>query len=1035
MKNITSNIFNNLFANRILANLMMVGLVVLGFYSYQNIRLSLYPDVDYAWTNIQIVYPGAQPEIVEEEITNVIEKEIGSIENVDLTMSVTTDQFCIIYLRAKFGLKDPDTVFNEIVRRVNNVDLPKRAEKPKFQSVSTSSVPILKIGLTSKIEGNHELVQERLLTAARQLETQLNRVKGISKINFFGKASQTIQIEVDPYKLKEYGLSMDFLAQFIDGGNYDSPGGSLRVGNETFSLRLKGRFTDIDDIRNLTIPFNQGVIQLKNIAKIKKVFEEPRELVSVNLKQGVILGILKGDGVDTVKLIKEIRSTLDGIQEKLPAGIEISYYADASIDIMKLLSVLESSSILGLIFVFLVLWVIIGFRQAIFASIGIPVAFCFCMCLLYFMDASLNQITLFGFVLVLGVVVDDAIVIIENIYSKLEKGLYPYYAVKEGLKEIWLPVVSATLTTMAAFAPIFLTTGPVGNLISFISVVVCLTLIGSLLECFFMLPSHMIEGTDDGADARPEEKFKGLKILVMKVAKYSIRHGGKISISIIVITSIAIGSLLMINKELFSNEDLRGFRVGIKTPNGTDIHKTEEIVGKFSKLIYKKYQNNISSIAHFAGIFQADAFGTMVFRDSNYGQIYIELKDDADLRMEELMILTKKDIAEIPGIAMSWFVKLENAPVPENEVEIVLRGDDYETLQKMSKALHDFYKTQKGIVNVFDDRYMGNQQIRVIVDRKRAALHGLTNKNLGLNIYRALEGQNVGKMVPLDGSDDWDITLLIDESAKEDMTQIKNMSIRTPSGKFISLNEIAELEKSLGPSVIGHYNQKKSINVKASVDSSITSLNEVSKNVEKIFPELENKFNGTTAQFIGASDDIKASFVELGLCFLLSTFLVYSILAIQFNSFTQPFLIMVMIPVGLIGVAISMFIGGNPLSLFIFIGIIGLSGVIVNDSLVLISFFNNAIAAGKALPRAVMEGVSRRYRPILMTTVTTVAGLTPAALGLTGKSLVWQPLAQTFIGGMIVATLGTLFVLPYSYIVLNNLFNKLKKRKLIKAKQ
>jgi len=1009
-------------SNKVFSNLVMLLIFAFGIYAYVNIRFSLYPDVEHACVQVFTEYPGAQPEIVERELTDPFEDEINKIDDVDLVFSLSMENMSAIYIRLKINVDDVEKVTHEIRRRIYALDFPERAERPNVRTASYSMVPVVYIGLTGG-ETHFERVR-----AAELLEKELQTVKGTSHIELFGETEREIHVEIDPVRLAGYGLSMNTVAQALRSNNVDIPGGSLKHGTEEYTLRLKGRFTAIKDIRE-TILFTPGSavatagkrsVEVKDVAAVYEKVREGKVRTHFDGEEAIIFNVYKSKKVDSIRLIDDIRASIEHMRGVVPADIEITIFNDSSKDIKRLLGILESNSILGLVFVVITLWLIIGWRQALFAALGIPFSFAFVTAYLFSADYSMNQITLFGMILALGMVVDDAIVVIENVYRWMEKGIKPHLAAINGAKEIAVPVISASLTTIAAFLPAALLGGPIGRVMKFIPIVVCVILVGSLIECFLVLPSHLADG--GRTSKRSVVLGRRLKRRITKMAKWMLRYGVVVVIVFILLAAGACAFLAMHARELFSNEDLRTFRVGIETAAGTKVDETSRVVNHCAGIINERYGAHCNAVVSYGGLLEADMWQAVSQSNSNEGQVLVELADSAQEGLSYYIEKIRKDLSSVAGIQNLKFIKMENAPVAGKDVNIVIRADELDRARTVAAHIKDALSHIKGVKEIEDDYREGKEELRINVDSRRAARYQLTREAIGHMVYRAFEGEKVG--IYQDKDKDIDIILRLRADHRKRIADLRNLKLATPTGATVKLCEVAEIGLERGPALISHYDSRRSVTVRANVNSDVVTQDEVNIMMSEIFPELERRYPGCTIRHTGEFEDLEESFKDLKWALFFALFMVYLVLGTQFKSFWQPFLIMLVIPFSLIGVAASLFIGQSPLSIMIFIGIIGLTGVVVNDSLILIDFLNKGHARGETTAHAVLNGIATRARPVIFTSVTTIAGLLPAAIGLSGKTVVWQPLAQTFIGGLFVSTFSTLFVVPILYVWLKRAFGK-----------
>lgn len=1002
--------------NRVFANLLMAGLIGLGIFSYSNMRLSLYPDVNHSWVNIFTDYPGAPPEVVEREVTNRIEDEVGEMEEVDFIISASLEDRSLVWIRLKTNVTDMERAEQDIRRKINGIDFADGVNKPDIQVTNYTVVPVLYLAISGDVE------KQVLETAADILEKELKTISGLREIKLYGEYEREIHVEVDPVKLSGYGVTMEEVALSLRNNNKDIPGGEVKEGLERYSIRLNGIFRSVENIRNLYVTSFSGPgagtggrVRIRDVADVRDLLKDRKIKTRFNRKNAIIMTALKGKKVDSVKLVKGICEVIERKNNVMPPGVSIKVFNDSSQDITRLIRILENNSVVGLILVLIILGIMIGWRQAFFAAIGIPVSFSGALIFLYFMDYSLNQISLFGMILAIGMIVDDSIVVIENVYSRLEKGVLPETGVQEGVSEIAVPVFASSLTTVAAFLPVLLLGPPMGRIIRQVPIVITVILATSLLECFLVLPSHL---ADFATPSRHSIHIGRLiKRTAVRIAKFIMRRGGLFLAAALLMTVGAVVYIGLHGRELFSNEDLRGFRIGIEMRPGTKLEETYRMVNKCADTVIARYGEDFDVVASYAGVLEQDVFGIMVVRDSNVGQILVEIKENAPESISYYIDRLKKDLKVIPGMYKEPnFIKFENAPILTNDVEVVIRADNFDVLEEAAESFKAMLRTIPGVVEIDDNLSTVKDQVQIRVQDRRAAKYGLTRTMIGYEVYRAFQGEKVGVFHKKDK--DVDIVLKLQEEFRQTGTDLKNLTIPTPDGKQVKLCDVARIETVTGRTVIAHTDNRRAVAVTGRVDRNVTTQYAVNQKLTRLFPEFERRFTGCTFDHQGANDDMEESFAQLKWIMLLALFCVYFILGTQFQSFVKPILVMMAIPFSLTGVACSMIIGENPLSLLIFVGIIGLSGVVVNDSLILIDFMNRQLDSGHSRAYILLKGVASRARPVLFTSLTTIAGLIPAATGLCGKSKVWQPLAQTFIGGLVMSTFTTLFLLPVMYSIL-----------------
>ncbi|MFH1891514.1 MAG: efflux RND transporter permease subunit [Candidatus Zixiibacteriota bacterium] len=1009
--------------NPVLVNLIMIGIIVIGaLWALPQMPRELMPNMSLNWAFVVVPYPGVSPEEIEQYITIPLEDEIEGVDRIESLTSTSSEG--LSQVSAKFETMsddDFDKRFQDLESTVNSMgDLPEDAEDPILIDFGTEEfIPMVSVVVSGDIP------EPEMKSLAEDLRDIIEDIEGISQAAIYGVRDREILVEVNSSRLEFYNLSLGHIVTALASQNVSIPGGQIDIDREEYLLRTIGQFESIDQIRNVVISSTPdgGIVRLSDVAQATDTFERRRTTSRFNGDVSMTISLSKKPKGNTIALIEEVRKTVDDFRRSLPEGVSLSVTGDTGILIDEVLTALSNNAYFGLVLVIILLTIVMGWRNSLFAAIGIPVSFLATFIFLWLSGESLNGNSLFGLVLVLGVIVDDAIIVIENSYRHMQLGYSPHQAAKIGTAEVVGPVFSATLTTIAAFLPLMFVPGIIGKFMRIVPIVVSLALAASLFEAFVILPSHIAEWSPKKllrVRKRYTRRIRTFRLRYVRILKFSLKHRYA-AISSVVVMFLLAGTFMFIvtGVELFREDEMDVMQVWVTMPPGTRIEATDEVIKKIERLAWKLPEGEVESVIGNAGVMQTDK--EWVSR-SYVGQLMINLKNKKDRQFTgpELREMMERIIAsEVAGIEDITVATISTGPPVGAPIEFKVKGKYFDRLEELAMELQDSLAAVPGVYGIFDDYQPGKRELQVDVDIERSAMLGLDVRTVAAAVGTAFEGAVA--TVYRDGDEEVDVMVKFDEESRGKVDDIENMKILNRLGSLVTFKDVARLSTKQGLADIHRFNGERAITISAELDKSESTIDAAVAKVAQAFQSVSLKYPGYRIDFGGEFKEFETAFDNITMLFMVGMILIYAILGAQFKSFAQPLIIMFTIPFAFIGAALGLFVTGNPFSITTMYGIVALAGIVVNDSLVLISFVNRRRELGARRLRAIMKGGLIRLRPIVLTSITTIFGLLPMTLGFGGKSLVWSPLANTIVWGLTVATGMTLFIIPALYLIVSDI--------------
>ena len=1039
------NIIRWFILNTVAANLLMVFIIIAGIFTLSRLRMEVFPDITIPIINVSVIYPGASPEDIEESICVKVEEQVQGINGLKRITSSSNEGYGSINIEVENGY-DIDEVKDEVKAQVDAItSFPDDAEKATIKSFDGQPEVI-----TIAVHGNVDEVS--LLNIAEKVRDEVSELPKITQTRL-GKKPREISIEVSEKTLQKYGISFDYIASKIRTSSMDVPGGAIETYDGEILIRSKGQAYTGDEfgiIPVLSLPDGSTVL-LRDIAEIEDGFQDVEYDIKFNSEPALLIRVYRTGEQNALDIAEEVHKYIKKKNPLMPPGISLTTMKDESVILKGRIELLTENAYLGLTLVLIVLALFLKPKLAAWVSLGIPISFMGGFWLLPLFDVSINMISLFTFILVLGIVVDDAIVVGENIHIHLKRGLSGVDAALEGAYQVAKPVIFAVLTTMVTFSPMILVEGATGKIWKIIPVVTIVVLMFSLIESLTILPAHLAHMKLD--ENKKENKFLAwwskiqlsihnwlqsfIKNRYIPVLELALRNRGNtvaIAISIFILT-VGLVASGFIRFNFFPPLEADIVIAGVEYPEGTPVSLTKSGLEQVEKSAYKLkdslevlYPNNKVFInmvstagdqpiktqsARGPGNLDASFFG------SHLAECVIELApgEERSISTVDISRIWRELTGPIPGVKQVTFdsdLFTTGAPI-----EIQLSSVNRDDLKDVTTILKDKLQTYAGVFDIKDSFSAGKDEIKLNL-RPEAQNYGITMASLARQVRQAFYGDEVQRVQR--GRDEVKVFLRYPKEERVSLNNLEQMMVRVGNNIEVPLGQVAEGELSSGYSTITRTDRKRSISVTADVDLSEANANEILAKfeVEHIIPILRD-YPSVNYSFEGEQREQRDTLGSLFKNFALALFVVYVLLAVPFKSYLQPLIIMSAIPFGFTGAVIGHIIMGMNLAVLSIIGIVALSGVVVNDSLVMVDFINRyKREEGKTSLEAAMAAGPRRFRPILLTSITTFVGLFPLLIEKSVQAQFLVPMAISLAYGVLFATLITLILVPTSYLIIDD---------------
>jgi len=1023
-----------------LVTVLVIIVLLLGGVSFSRLSIDLYPDMELPIALVMTNYSGAGPEEVEQQITKPMESVLSSVNNLDTISSTSSTGSSIIMIMLNWGA-DMDFASLDIREKVDIIRdaLPDGAGAPTIYKADLNMMPIVQVAAHSTDSMRLKQVMDDVI------QPRLERVSGVASVWHVGGWEREIQVRVNPVKLNGYGLSLNTLTSALGSENMNFSAGALREGRDELLLRVTGEFENLDQVRRVVVGnFGGSPVYLGDIAEVTDGQKKATQISRVNGRPGLTLMINKQSGANTVAVAKGVKAELEKLQQELPdTSFEVimdqSEYIEQSIN-----NLFKSALEGGILAIFIILIFLRNFRSTMIISTSIPIAIIGAFVLLYFNDMTLNMITLGGLALGIGLIVDDSIVVLENIYRHTGAGADRVTAAREATGEVGSAVIASSLTLVAVFLPIIFVEGLAAQLFTPMALSITFCILASLAVAVTLVPllaSRWLNVyQDNGEQPVDRENLRGWRRIYSASERWFNRLEARYSallqtalkrrkLTILLVTVVFVLSLFtipMLGMEFMPGMDQGYVTISVEMAKGTALDETDRVVADIEGILetmpgIQSVSTSVGSVGSFLG-----------GGDANQASITLKLVEQSqrDITSEELAGRLSAKLQSIPGADINVSAMESGMGGEEAPVQIQISGDDLDTLAQLGDQVAGIVRQVPGTREVASSLEEGRPELHVVVNRDRASMYGLGLAEVASTVRTAVDG-SVATLYRV-GGEEVDIRVQLD-GGEGDFTPalLSGLNITSMTGVQIPLNQVAELKQDQGPSSITRSNQARTVTITSQLAG--RDLGSVVRDIERELADL-NMPSGYHVEFGGEQEQMAESFGSLGLALILAIILVYLVMVAQFESLLYPFVIMFSVPVTLTGVLFALLLTGRSLSVVAFIGMIMLVGIVVKNGIVLVDYINILRRRGVERNEAILKAGPTRLRPILMTALTTVMAMFPMALGIGEGGEAQAPLATVVVGGLLFSTLITLVLVPVGYTLMDDFGNKLRS-KIFRRKQ
>ncbi|MDA9801222.1 efflux RND transporter permease subunit [Candidatus Pseudothioglobus singularis] len=1007
---------NFLVRQKKLALLFTLSIVILGFMTLQKIQRDTYPVIEFDRLSINTSYPSASPRDVEKNITNVIESKIKGIYGIKELTSTSSEGSSRINIEIDEEVDDIQEVKDSISEAVNEIeDLPEDANDPRVVDRTSTEWPILTI-----VIGGDSINVETAKAIANNIEKNLSLIDGVSSVNVSGDSEREVQIRINPEKLLKYQLSFDQVRSVIADQNVRSAIGDNNQGRNQKNIVIISEYETMESLENVVVKssFDGPTILLKDIATIDEGEIGFNTVTRINGTKGYILKVTKTEKADVIRTIEKVRATLDVLKESYPSNLNLIVTDDRSKPVSNRLNIVMNNALVGLALIMVVLGLFLSLKTAFWVAVSIPVTLLGTVAFLGFAGETINLISTIGMVLVLGLVVDDSIIIAESIHHFKEKGGNVYQNIVDGLKRVIMPVITTILTTVLAISTVLLVSGTTGKFIYILPITVICALTFSLLEVSIALPAHMSgsEANKQKTWFKPVERWFEKALLVILRWRFII-----LSLFITLLAFSAYIGTKEISYIQWPSSGTNSINIRVQTPLGTPVETTEQSIIKIDEIIMDKVGSNLDFFT-----------STIGSRGSNRAAIAITLipANDREATAKEIIEILKAETEGIEGVSRINFRTNRGGPRGALDIELSLIGSNDEQRQAAVDQLEMILNSFEGVSDIDRDDDLSKNRIEVLLDYESMARLGIQYQQVYSHLRTIYSGMDVSDVEFNNTS--LNVKMYLGDSNYSD-DYITKTSIRNNQGRMIPMSQFADVIETLGDPNYKHLNGERVVKVSAAVEDSVTTAQSVSK---RALDELDliNNFPEVRVIEGGSSLEAKEALSDFSLALGFAVFGIYMLISLLFNSYSQPLLVILSIPFALIGVVWAFFFHSETFSFFVLLGVLALVGVVVNDSLVMISHLNfikkNKDMDGSSI-EWIAKGAKDRLRAVILTTLTTLAGVLPLIYGFGGKDAFLQPMVMALGYGLLFGTFVTLILLPCLYSInldVSNWFSRLKTR-------
>jgi len=1002
--------------------LVFVALMVMGLYSLVQLPVDLYPEIELPFVTVLTTYPGASSSDIESNVTRPIEDALSSVSNLKEITSNSSDGLSVIFLSFEYGA-NIDEASNDIRSNLNFVTrlLPEDCEDPTIIKFNSSMMPIIFYAVTANesYAGLEKILDEKIVNP-------LNRIEGVGAVSLSGVPGRKIYVDVDPRKMEAYNLTIEQIGNILRAENMNMPAGYIEMGQTDYPLRIQGEFPESDVVKNIVVSsYNGNAIYLRDIAEVRDTIRESKLNTKINGSRGMGLYVQKTSGGNTVKVTREVETTLEGLKKDLPPDVKIEkLFASASFITDSVNNLSETLMYAGIFVILVVLFFLGRWRATFIIILTIPISLIVAFIYLFVSGASINIISLTSLSIAIGMVVDDAIVVLENITKHIERGSRPREAAIYATNEVWLAVIVTTLTVVAVFFPLTFVTGLTGVLFKQLGMIVTITIVTSVFAAITLTPTLSslllkLRPVNPNAsfwtyDGSIRKGLDGFDRFYEKTLRWALHHKTVITIISFVVFIGTMSLFGVVGTEFFPQADESRISATIELQTGTRVDNTIRTADIIDSLVKAKYpeidlistSSGSDDQGGWASIFNAGGTHTIQY---SFRLIPIEKRDKTVWEIVEEM---RKDFAVFPEIIDFKLSTSDNmGSFGGSTVDVEIYGYDIAATNLVAQELAEKIKKFPAAKDVSISRDKSKPELQIIFDQNKMIANGLNTAMVATVVKNRVDGLTATRLHQF--GDEYDVVVRFKKSARSTLTDIENIGITNPMGQVIRLGEVALLKEYWSPPSIERKRKERIVRVSMTPQGSLTALQiELQKAIDST-----PKPSGVMVTISGAIKEQMEAFMDIAFLILISLVLVYLVMASQFESLKMPFIIMFSIPFAFSGVAIALFLTNTTLSVISGIGAVLLIGIVVKNAIVLVDFINLMRERGHELYEAIAISGRSRLRPVLMTSLTTILGMLPLAMSKGSGSELWSPMGVAVIGGLVFSTVVTLVIVPVVYAI------------------
>ncbi len=1006
----------------VFATMMIMALVVLGLFSLVKLNVDLYPDVDIPYVIITTVLPGAGPEQIETDVTKKVEDAVNTVAGVDWIQSYSQESVSLVVIAFKLEV-DGKVAAQDVREKISAIrgDLPTEIEDPIIQRYDPASFPIMSLTVSGS-RSEKEITEFTKTTIKKRLEN----IPGVGAVNLVGGAEREIQIEVDATKLRAFNLSIQDVIQNVGAQNVEIPGGNLTEGSRQVLLRTMGKYKNVEDFNGVIVATPQGKpVYLSDVAKVIDGTKEQKSLTRVNGKIAVGLDIIKQSGSNTVQVAGEVNKQLEKLKIEIPSDINIFLAQDNSVFIKDSINDVLFDILYGGLLAILVIYLFLAnFRATVISGLALPSSIIASFIIMYALNFTLNMMSLLALSLAVGLLIDDAIVVIENIYRHMSQGETPMEAAKSASQEIGLAVMATTFTVVAVFVPVAFMPGIVGRFFYQFGITISVAVLVSLFVAFTLTPMLSSRWLTQEDEALSKEGNILQKILYYfnhffdilnrnykSALGWSLNHRKTIVFGAILIFTVSFMIMGMLGSQFFPETDRNEFMIHVKAAPGSSLEQTSSLSFEIERILRER--SEVQTVL------------TTIGSGNNpvtTGTILVKLvnKKERTKNDKEIMAEVREKLKYLPGGNFSFTVQTMGGN--DKPVSLSIRGENLNKLSEIADKVEAIVKSTSGTVDVENSLEISKPEVRVQIDREKASDLGVNPYLIASSIRAMIDGYVATQFQK--GDEQYDVRVRLQKSDRTKLSDVNSMTFKSNKKRqdgstlIVPLSDVAAIMQGTGPSQINRYSKQKEIRIGANLSGRL--LGEVLADINKKIKVLKLE-PGYSVEVVGEGQQQEESFANMLLSLILAIVFVYIVLAAQFDSFVYPFSIMLALPMSIIGAVIFLLIFGSSISVISLIGIIMLMGLVTKNGILLVDYTNVLREKGFTRFEALIQAGPTRLRPILMTTFAMIFGMMPVALALGEGSEFRAPMGQAVIGGLITSTLLTLFIVPVVYTILDDL--------------